>query len=91
MGTHWMTKYELMNIEPTYFCPKHNKSKADAIMGTLSGVLEAAAASKTITTLDEVENIYKNWASRQEKYGTVSFRVSQYLPGQNSIWIYISG
>ena len=62
MGTHWMTKYSLMYIEPTYFCPKHNKSKADAVMGTLSGVLEAAAKSKTITTLDEVENIYKNWA-----------------------------
>ena len=85
MGTHWMTKYRLKHIEPTYFCPKHNKSKADAVMGTLSGVLEAAATSKTITTLDEVEDIYKNWALRQTEFGTVSFRVSQYLPGQNSI------
>ena len=54
MSTHWMTKYELMVVEPTYFCPKHNKSKADAIMGTLSSVLRTASTKVTLRTLDEV-------------------------------------
>ena len=57
-------KYKLQKTEVHYGAPKHWKGEWDAKIGNLGTAFTSAAAERELTTVEDVVEVYRQWAAR---------------------------